>query len=36
MVNDRHGKTQKFGELVKFSHTIFLFPFALAAMVLGP
>jgi 4-hydroxybenzoate polyprenyltransferase len=28
-------KLKNFGELVKFSHTIFLFPFALAAMVLA-
>ena len=28
-------KVRSFGELVKFSHTIFLFPFALSAMVLG-
>ena len=29
------GRLRDFGELVKFSHTIFLFPFALAALVLA-
>ncbi len=35
IAEDLNGKLKNFGELVKFSHTIFLFPFALSAMVLG-
>jgi 4-hydroxybenzoate polyprenyltransferase len=35
MVNKLTDMAKQFGELVKFSHTIFLFPFALAALVLA-
>jgi 4-hydroxybenzoate polyprenyltransferase len=35
MTLDIGAKLKDFGALVKFSHTIFLFPFALSAMLLG-
>lgn len=35
MINSLTQRIRDFGELVKFSHTIFLFPFALSAVVLA-
>ena len=35
MTLDIGAKLKDFGALVKFSHTIFLFPFALSAMLLA-
>ena len=35
MINSLNQRIRDFGELVKFSHTIFLFPFALSAVVLA-
>ncbi|MCF8098426.1 MAG: putative 4-hydroxybenzoate polyprenyltransferase [Desulfarculaceae bacterium] len=35
MVRNLGGRLKDFGDLVKFSHTIFLFPFALSALLLA-
>lgn len=35
MVSNLGGRLKDFGDLVKFSHTIFLFPFALSALLLA-